>query len=151
MPCTLPSFAESSGADARSTLENFTNLITLEMKTESETHRVSGTVFNDRLPRIVNIDGFALEVIPRGHMIYFTNNDRPGVMEESVQSSANADVNIAGMQLGRSMKVEERWPCFLWMSLFAAKSSKRYLSIDNILTAQGRPSVGMSISESRCT
>src|SRR6185295_13278064 len=35
------------------TSENFTNLITFELRTESESHRVSGTVFTDRLPRIV--------------------------------------------------------------------------------------------------
>src|SRR6185436_10256511 len=42
--------------------ENFTNLIVIELKTDVETHRVSGTVFTDKLPRIVNIDGYPLEV-----------------------------------------------------------------------------------------
>src|SRR2546423_5230789 len=37
--------------------ENFTNLIIIELKTDVESHRVSGTVFTDKLPRIVNIDG----------------------------------------------------------------------------------------------
>src|SRR5688572_16345551 len=61
--------------------ENYTSLITMEVRTDVETHKVSGTVFTDRLPRIVNVDGFSLEVIPRGHMIYFSNNDKPGVIK----------------------------------------------------------------------
>ena len=81
--------------------ENFTNLITIELKTSEEVHRVSGTVFTDKLPRIVNVDGFALEVIPRGHMIYFTNNDKPGVIGNIGTILGKSRVNIAGMQLGR--------------------------------------------------
>src|SRR5687768_17699951 len=81
--------------------ENFTNLITVELKTEVESHRVSGTVFTDKLPRIVDIDGFALEVIPRGDMIFFTNTDRPGVIGKIGTILGQCSVNIAGMQLGR--------------------------------------------------
>jgi D-3-phosphoglycerate dehydrogenase len=81
--------------------ENFTNLIIIELKTDIESHRVSGTVFTDKLPRIVNIDGYALEVIPRGNMIFFTNNDRPGVIGGIGSVLGRCEVNIAGMHLGR--------------------------------------------------
>src|SRR3954451_7845245 len=56
--------------------ENFTNLITIEVQADAEAHRVSGTVFTDKLPRIVNVDGYSVEVVPRGNMIFFTNNDK---------------------------------------------------------------------------
>src|SRR5262245_58936344 len=81
--------------------ENFTNLITIELKTESDSHRISGTVFTDKLPRIVDVDGFELEVAPRGHMIYFTNDDKPGVIGNIGTVLGRCNVNIAGMQLGR--------------------------------------------------
>jgi D-3-phosphoglycerate dehydrogenase len=36
-------------------------------------NRVSGTAFNDRLPRIVEVGRFSRSrVVPRGHMIYFS-------------------------------------------------------------------------------
>src|ERR1043166_5922004 len=60
--------------------ENFTNLITIELKTDMDLHRVSGTVFTDKLPRIVNVDGYSVEVVPRGNMIFFTNNDKQAVI-----------------------------------------------------------------------
>jgi D-3-phosphoglycerate dehydrogenase len=81
--------------------ENFTNLIQIQLKTDLESHRVSGTVFTDKLPRIVNIDGYPLEVVPRGHMIFFTNNDKPGVIGGIGAALGKFNVNIAGMQLGR--------------------------------------------------
>ena len=81
--------------------ENFTNLIIIELKTDVESHRVSGTVFTDKLPRIVNIDGYPLEVVPRGNMIFFTNNDQPGVIGAIGTVLGRCNVNIAGMHLGR--------------------------------------------------
>jgi D-3-phosphoglycerate dehydrogenase / 2-oxoglutarate reductase len=81
--------------------ENFTNLILIELKTDVESHRVSGTVFTDKLPRIVNIDGYPLEVVPRGNMIFFTNNDKPGVIGAIGSVLGKCNVNIAGMHLGR--------------------------------------------------
>jgi len=81
--------------------ENFTNLIVIELKTDLESHRVSGTVFTDKLPRIVNIDGFPVEVVPRGNIIFFTNNDKPGVIGAIGSVLGECNVNIAGMHLGR--------------------------------------------------
>src|SRR5678815_2412929 len=75
--------------------ENYTNLITIEIRTDVETHRVSGTVFTDRVPRIVDVDGFSLEVVPRGHMIYFSNNDKPGVIGNIGTVLGQSSVNIA--------------------------------------------------------
>ena len=118
------------------TSENFTNLITFEMKTESETHRVSGTVFNDRLPRIVNIDGFALEVIPRGHMIFFMNNDRPGVIGKIGTILGQCNVNIAGMQLGREHEGGRALALLLVDEPVRNDVIEKVLSIDNILTAK---------------
>jgi D-3-phosphoglycerate dehydrogenase / 2-oxoglutarate reductase len=81
--------------------ENFTNLIVIDLKTDIETHRVSGTVFTDKLPRIVEIDGYPLEVVPRGNMVFFTNNDQPGVIGAIGTVLGKSNVNIAGMHLGR--------------------------------------------------
>jgi D-3-phosphoglycerate dehydrogenase len=84
--------------------ENFTNLIVIELKTDVESHRVSGTVFTDKLPRIVNIDGYPLEVVPHGNMIFFTNNDQPGVIGAIGTVLGRCRVNIAGMHLGREQQ-----------------------------------------------
>src|SRR5207247_3803919 len=82
--------------------ENFTNLIVIELKTDVESHRVSGTVFTDKLPRIVNVDGYALEVVTHGNMIFFTNYDKPGVIGGIGTVVGRFNVNIAGMDVGGS-------------------------------------------------
>ena len=116
--------------------ENYTNLITIEIRTDAETHRVSGTVFTDRLPRIVNVDGFSLEVIPRGHMIYFSNNDKPGVIGNIGTILGQSSVNIAGMQLGRDQEGGRALALLLVDDAVGGDVLQRLLKIDNILTAK---------------
>jgi len=117
-------------------LENFTNLITIELKTDGGVHRVSGTVFNDRLPRIVNIDGFALEVVPHGHMIYFTNRDKPGVIGKIGTVLGQCNVNIAGMQLGREREGGSALALLLVDELVKQEVIDKVLAFDDILTAK---------------
>jgi D-3-phosphoglycerate dehydrogenase / 2-oxoglutarate reductase len=116
--------------------ENFTNLITIELKTESDAHRVSGTVFTDKLPRIVNVDGFELEVVPRGHMIYFTNNDQPGVIGNIGTVLGRCKVNIAGMQLGRERQGGRALALLLVDNAVGNDVINQLLGIENILTAK---------------
>ena len=116
--------------------ENFTNLITIELRTDVETHRVSGTVFTDKLPRIVNIDGFSMEAIPRGHMIYFSNNDKPGVIGNIGTILGQCNVNIAGMQLGRDQEGGRALALLLVDHAVGRDVIERLLKSENILTAK---------------
>lgn len=116
--------------------ENFTNLIVIELKTDLESHRVSGTVFTDKLPRIVNVDGYALEVIPRGHMIYFTNNDKPGVIGKIGTVLGQCNVNIAGMQLGRERQGGKALALLLVDNPVRNEVIEQVRKIDNILSAR---------------
>ena len=43
-------------------------------------HRILGTVYADGLPRVLRIDGFAMDMIPEGHMVLIVNKDQPGVI-----------------------------------------------------------------------
>ena len=84
--------------------ENFANLVEIVLRTSKESRRVAGTVFTDKLPRIVAVDGYEVEVVPRGHMIFLTNNDKPGVIGEIGTVLGKWKVNIAGMHLGREVE-----------------------------------------------
>ena len=116
--------------------ENFTNLIIIELKTDQESHRVSGTVFTDRLPRIVNIDGYPLEVVPRGNMIFFTNNDKPGVIGGIGAVLGECKVNIAGMHLGREHEGGRALALLLVDSPVGNDVMERVRKLDQILSAK---------------
>ena len=57
---------------------DYESLITVTVTTESQTRWVSGTVFADGRPRIVNIKGIRMDAEFGPSMIYITNLDKPG-------------------------------------------------------------------------
>lgn len=116
--------------------ENFTNLIVIELKTDLETHRVSGTVFTDKLPRIVNIDGYPLEVVPHGHMIFFTNNDQPGVIGAIGTVLGRCKVNIAGMHLGREHEAGKALALLLVDNAVGNDVIAQFRQVPNIISAK---------------
>jgi D-3-phosphoglycerate dehydrogenase len=116
--------------------ENFTNLIIIELKTDVESHRVSGTVFTDKLPRIVNIDGYPLEVVPHGNMIFFTNNDQPGVIGAIGSVLGRCKVNIAGMHLGREQQGGKALALLLVDDAVGKDVIEQFRQIPNILSAK---------------
>jgi D-3-phosphoglycerate dehydrogenase / 2-oxoglutarate reductase len=66
---------------------------------------VSGTLSGPRhIEKIVEIDGFDLEIVPTNHMAFFTYHDRPGIVGVAGRILGDAHVNIAGMQVSRNAK-----------------------------------------------
>src|SRR6266481_1589797 len=116
--------------------ENFTNLIVIELKTDVESHRVSGTVFTDKLPRIVDVDGDALEVVPHGNMIFFTHNDKPGVIGGIGTVLGKCNVNIAGMHLGREHEGGKALALLLVDNPVHNEVIERVRKLENILSAK---------------
>src|SRR5271166_5865808 len=60
-----------------------------------------GTVLHDGTPRVINIDGIALEAQLDGTMLYLRNNDEPGVIGHVGMTLGKHGVNIATFALGR--------------------------------------------------
>jgi len=80
---------------------DYDSLITLEIVTDKLTRAVSGTVFNDGKPRIVDIKGIKMDAEFGSSMIYVTNEDKPGFIGRFASLLGNAGVNIATFALGR--------------------------------------------------
>lgn len=83
------------------TPEDFTNLLTIKVKTASGLNEIAGTIFGRKEPRIVKINDFRLEAAPEGHMLLIYNEDRPGVIGRIGMCLGESKVNIARMQVGQ--------------------------------------------------
>ena len=70
---------------------------------EGESHRILGTVYADGLPRVLRIDGYAMDMIPEGNMVLIVNKDEPGVIGTVGSSFGDAKVNIADMVISRDV------------------------------------------------
>ncbi|MGH7119735.1 MAG: phosphoglycerate dehydrogenase [Acetobacteraceae bacterium] len=80
----------------------YQTLVTLTVTTGMLTRSVSGTLFSNNRPRIVSIKGIPIEADFSRHMIYVTNQDRPGFIGRFGATLADAGLNIATFHLGRS-------------------------------------------------
>jgi len=82
----------------------FTNKVSIKLTTADGTITIGGTVFDDSVQRIVQIDNYALDVEPKGTMIFFRNTDVPGVIGDVGHILAKNELNISDFRLGRANK-----------------------------------------------
>jgi D-3-phosphoglycerate dehydrogenase / 2-oxoglutarate reductase len=80
---------------------DYESLITVAVTTEKQTRFVSGTVFADGRPRIVNIKGIRMDAEFGPSMIYITNFDKPGFIGKFSSTLGEAGINIATFHVGR--------------------------------------------------
>jgi D-3-phosphoglycerate dehydrogenase len=80
---------------------DYESLITLAVVTDRQTRSVSGTVFADGRPRIVDIKGIRMDAEFAPSMLYVTNQDKPGFVGRFATLLAEAGINIATFHLGR--------------------------------------------------
>ena len=80
---------------------DYESLITVTVTTEKQTRAVSGTVFADGRPRLVNIKGIRMDAEFGPSMVYITNLDKPGFIGKFSSTLGEAGINIATFHLGR--------------------------------------------------
>ncbi len=80
---------------------DYTQIINLEFCVDKKVHRLAGTLFNNKIPRIIGIDQFEVEIIPQGYILLFFNQDRPKIIGEIGTILGDNQINIADMQFGR--------------------------------------------------
>ncbi|MGE0407998.1 MAG: phosphoglycerate dehydrogenase [Amphiplicatus sp.] len=85
----------------RDDADNFDSVIRLRIVTERQDRVVAGALFGST-PRIVEIKGVEMEAGFAPHMLYVTNEDKPGFIGKLGQTLGDAGVNIATFNLGRS-------------------------------------------------
>ena len=80
---------------------DFTNLLSLKLRTSTGETWIEGTVFEPGSPRIALIDGVDVEAPLEGTLLVVNNDDRPGVIGEVGTVLGRHGINIAGFSLGR--------------------------------------------------
>jgi len=79
----------------------FTSLLSLKLHTSEGERWVEGTIFEQSGPRLVLLDGIAIEAPLAGALIVIRNQDTPGVIGEVGSVLGKHGVNIANFALGR--------------------------------------------------
>jgi D-3-phosphoglycerate dehydrogenase len=91
------SIEESRNPDAKDVAASFT----AKVVTNKVTRTVTGSVFGEKLLRIIEIDGFNIEMTPQGAVVVIFNDDKPGVIGAVGTLLGRHKINICTMGVGQ--------------------------------------------------
>jgi D-3-phosphoglycerate dehydrogenase len=98
--------ARDHGIDVAETVHDrpseYQTLVRITIGTEGLERSLAGTLFAGSRPRIVEIKGIKVEADFAPHMLYVTNQDKPGFIGRFGATLAGAGINIATFHLGRA-------------------------------------------------
>jgi len=97
--------AESRGVElVRATHSNpgdYPHLVAVTLRSSEGEVSLHGTLFGERDPRVVSIEGHRLEFLPEGKLLVLSNRDVPGVVGKIGTLLGLAGVNIGDIHLAR--------------------------------------------------
>ena len=85
-------------------VREFSNLMEVAIHTDGGKRSAVGTIFGNRFPRVIAIDGYRMELKPEGHVVIIVNQDRPGVVGRYGTIFGNSNINIADMTFSRKRR-----------------------------------------------
>ena len=85
---------------------DYQTLIKLTVETENQTRTVSGTLFANGQPRLVEVSGVYLEAELAGNMLFIVNADKPGFIGALGTVLGHNGLNIGTFALGRKAEEE---------------------------------------------
>ena len=80
---------------------DYASLLTVILEAGGQRRVLSGTLFGRRDPRVVRLDQYDIDAAPDGHMLFYLNDDIPGIIGRVGSIMGGHDVNIARMSCGR--------------------------------------------------
>jgi len=93
------SIDETKNAEAKDVASSFS----AKVVTDKVTRTVTGSVFGGTLLRIIEIDGFNIEVTPHGSVLVIFNDDKPGVIGSVGSLCGKHCINICTMGVGQKL------------------------------------------------
>ncbi len=100
-----PLVARERGIEVReirsATAADYQTVMRVDVQSGDRVQGVAGTLIGGGGLRIVEIEGIKIEAELGPHMIYFTNEDRPGLIGSVATILGEAGINIATFSLGR--------------------------------------------------
>lgn len=86
---------------------NYQTLVRITVETDRRTRTITGTIFGGTHPRIVEVNGIALEASLGHHILFVNNDDKPGFIGKLGTVLGTNGINIATFHLGRKTAGDE--------------------------------------------
>jgi len=97
------SIDETKNTEAKDVSSSFS----AKVVTDKVTRTVTGSIFGGSLLRIIEIDGFNIEMTPQGAVLVIFNDDKPGVIGSVGTVCGRHNINICTMGVGQKPAEEK--------------------------------------------
>jgi D-3-phosphoglycerate dehydrogenase len=97
------SIDETKNTEAKDVAASFS----AKVVTDKVTRTVTGSVFGGTLLRIIEIDGFNIEMTPQGAVLVIFNDDKPGVIGSVGTICGKYNINICTMGVGQKLQEQK--------------------------------------------
>jgi D-3-phosphoglycerate dehydrogenase len=77
--------------------------LTAKVVTDKGERTITGTIFGQSMQRIIEIDGFKVEMTPSGTVLVIFNDDKPGVIGQVGTVLGKYGINIGTMGVGQKL------------------------------------------------
>ena len=91
------SIDETKNVEAQDVASSFS----AKVVTDKTTRTVTGSIFGGTLMRIIEVDGFKIEMTPQGTVVIIFNDDKPGVIGAVGTTCGKHRINICTMGVGQ--------------------------------------------------
>lgn len=85
---------------------SYAGLITVKLTTEDETHKVSGALITNKMPRIVRVDDYATSITPAENILLVPHENKPSMVAQVATILGEDGFNISMMQVSKKIKAE---------------------------------------------
>lgn len=118
-------------------LNDYSNLITIKItNNKMEEFTLSGTVSNNKEGKLVEIQGYEVDVKPSRYMLFVQNRDVPGVIGQVGTIVGTENINVATMQVGRKAKGELALMILNVDDEVSKESLEKFKNVENIIEAK---------------
>jgi D-3-phosphoglycerate dehydrogenase len=81
---------------------DYPNLISCRVEWAGGSRTMAATLFNHNEPRLVQVDGYRLDVRPEGTILVVSNHDQPGIIGRVGTILGEHNINISAWRYGRN-------------------------------------------------
>lgn len=85
-----------------STSDDYSNAVAIRLKNRNDVFEIEGAVLGKGEPRIVAINNYSMDIVPKGNMLLIENNDSPGMIGAIGQILGQNNINISTMNVSLS-------------------------------------------------
>jgi D-3-phosphoglycerate dehydrogenase / 2-oxoglutarate reductase len=114
----------------------YPNIIHVKVTGQNRTFTLSATLVKGFGGRIIQLNGYTVDFVPQGSLLYIEHRDTPGIIGKVGAFLGERKINIATMHVGRKSAGGEAMMVLTFDSQLPEEIQKELVSIDDLLVCK---------------